>query len=151
MAKRLSDSYDASFESRTNLTAMRERFDWWWVLVGVSVIVGGNIMAYLILGGLIHHLMAGGQQVLTAAAVMAAVALLVYFGGGVLVGRMSKGRTVLEPAVAAVLALAIVFLLQLLAGMFNIVGLVVGAPFCFGVAYAGGIVGERWQDRARGG
>ena len=150
MGKRLSDSHPtASFESRTNLTALRETFDWWWVLIGVGVIVAGNMVAYLILRRLIDRLIADQNRVLAAAALMAGVALAVYFGGGVLVGRMSKGHTVREPAVAAVLALAVLFLLQLLAGMFNVVGLVVGAPFCFGVAYAGGVIGEKWQDRAQ--
>jgi hypothetical protein len=151
MSRQPSDAHDAfSFDSRTNLTAIRERFDWWWVLVGVGVIVAGNLLAYLVLRALIERLVAERGQVLTGAAVLAGVALAVYFGGGVLVGRMSKGHTVREPAVAAVVALAVVFLLQLLVGMFNLVGLVVGAPLCFGVAYLGGILGEKWQDRAQG-
>jgi len=150
MAKRLSDSHPSFFESYSNLTAIRDRFDWFWVLVGIVAIVAGNVLAYLLLRGSIHALVVDQGRVLVGAGLLAGVALLVYFLGGVLVGRMSKGHTVREPAVAAVVALGIIFLLQLCIGMFNIVGLVVGAPFCFGVSYLGGIVGEKWQDRALG-
>jgi hypothetical protein len=80
---------------------------------------------------------------------MVGVALLIYFLGGLLVGRMSAGETVNEPAVAGVLALVAVFVLQVTVGMVNIIGLVIGAPFCFGLAYMGGLLGERWQSAAR--
>jgi hypothetical protein len=65
----------------------------------------------------------------------------------VVVGRMSSGRTVKEPAVAAVLSLLILFVLQLFLGMLNILGLILGAPLCFGLAYLGGYVGEKWQEK----
>jgi hypothetical protein len=140
LGKKLSDIYEK---------IDRDTFDWRWVLAGVVFIVVSNVVAYLAMRGLINHLILQ-ERVLAAAGVMASGALLVYFLGGVLVGRMSKGHTIREPAVAAVLALVIVFIIQLAAGMFNLVGLVVGAPICFGVAYLGGILGEKWQDRARG-
>ena len=138
---------DESFDGRTVTTFFGPEFDWRWVLVGVGFIVAGNLIGYQVLHGLIRYLIDSGR-VLSAAGVMAGGALLVYFGGGVLVGRMSKGTTVREPAVAAVLALGVVFVLQLKAGMFNLVGLVVGAPVCFAVAYLGGFLGEKWQDRS---
>ena len=61
---------------------------------------------------------------------------------------MSSGNTVKEPAVAGVLSLLIITGLQLSLGMINIIGLVLGAPFCFGVAYLGGVMGEQWQRGA---
>ena len=139
LGKKLSDIYTP---------IIRHTFDWRWVLVGVVFIVAGNLAAYLALRSQFRRLILE-ERVLAAAGFMAGVALLVYFLGGVLVGRMSKGHTIHEPAVAAVLALAIIFIIQLTAGMFNLVGLVVGAPICFGVAYLGGSLGEKWQDRAR--
>ena len=147
MVKRLSDRYSAIFDSYHNLTVVRDRFDWFWVLVGITVIVAGNVVAYLALHGVIHRLVVDHGRVLAGAALMAAMALLVYFGGGVLVGCMSKGYIVRELVVVVVVVLGIIFLLQLSVGMFNIVGLVVGAPFCFGVSYLGAVAGERWQDR----
>jgi len=151
MAKRPTDQLRAlATQSFHNLTAIRETFDWWWVLVGVGFLVAANLLAYLALRGVINEIVRQ-QRVLTAAALMAVGALAIYFLGGLLVGRLSKGHTVKEPAVAAVLALVVLFLLQLAAGMVNIVGLVVGAPLCFGVTYLGGVLGEKWQDRSRRG
>jgi len=132
-------------ETLTNLIVIRERFDWWWVLVGIAVIVAGNVLAYLALRDVIEASIRQGQA-LTAALLTAGVALLMYFIGGLFVGRLSRGHTVKEPAVAALVALVILFLLQLSQEMVNIVGLIVGAPFCFGVAYLGGVLGEKWQD-----
>jgi len=123
-----------------------ERFDWKWVFVGVAFIVASNVGLYLALRGQIARLIVE-ERVMTAAAAMAGAALLIYFFGGVLVGRMSTGRTLKEPAVAGVLGVVVTFVLQLFVGQVNIVGLIVGAPFCFGVAYLGGLVGEKLQAR----
>jgi hypothetical protein len=79
----------------------------------------------------------------------AGIPLAIYFLMGVIVGRMSSGRTIREPAVSALIGLLVVAALQYLAGMVNVFGIVFGAPFCFGLAYLGGWVGERWQSRAR--
>jgi hypothetical protein len=128
----------------SSLPLFVEKFDWKWVFVGVLFIVAGNAAAYLALRGVFAKMIAG-DQVMSAALAMAGVALLTYFLGGLLVGRMSKGRTVKEPAVAAVLAVLVIFVVQFFMGMVNIIGLIVGAPFCFGVAYLGGLVGEKWQ------
>ena len=128
----------------SSLPLFVETFDWKWVFMGVLFIVAGNGVAYLALRGIFAKMIAG-DQVMNAALCMAGVALLIYFLGGLLVGRMSKGRTVKEPAVAGVLGVVVIFVLQLFMGMVNIIGLIVGAPFCFGVAYLGGLVGEKWQ------
>lgn len=125
----------------------KETFDWKWVLVGGGIIVGGNIVALVLLHSIIQHLFIEQGHVLAGAALMASVALSIYFVGGVVVGRMSSGRTVKEPAVAAVLSLLILFVLQLFLGMLNILGLILGAPLCFGLAYLGGYVGEKWQEK----
>ena len=118
------------------------------MLVGVLFMVGGNAGSYWLLRPFFSELIDRQDRLMTGAALMAVMALTCYFLGGLLVGRMSSGRTVQEPAVAGVVALAILFLLQLLIGMINIVGLVIGSPFCFGLAYLGGVVGERWQQWA---
>jgi hypothetical protein len=123
-----------------------EKFDWKWMMIGVLFIVGGNVLAYLAIRSILQDLIIRQERVLTGAMMMGGVALAIYFLGGLLVGRMSSGRTVKEPAVAAVLSVGLLFLLQLFAGMINIIGLVVGAPFCFAVAYLGGLLGEKWQE-----
>ncbi len=73
------------------------------------------------------------------------VSLGIFFVGGLLVGRLSPGRTIQEPAVAGVFGLVMVVALQLLVGMINIFGLLLGAPFSFAMSYLGGWVGEKWQ------
>jgi MFS family permease len=138
-ARRITDSFHK----------IKETFDWKWVFVGVLSVVVGNTIAYLALRSIINNMIKQQERVMTAAMLIASVALVVYFLGGVLVGRMSKNRTVKEPAVAAVLALFVIFVLQLMLGMVNVIGLVLGAPFCFGVAYLGGLVGEKWQRISR--
>jgi len=72
--------------------------------------------------------------------------LTVYFLAGVIVGRMSADRTVQEPAVAALLGVVVVAVLQYFAGMVNVFGVIFGAPACYAVAYLGGWLGERWQE-----
>jgi predicted MFS family arabinose efflux permease len=129
---------------------IHERFDWKWVTIGVLFSVGGNILAYLALRPILDDLLHRQERVLRAAALMAGVAIAIYFLGGLLVGRMSRHRTVKEPAVAGVISVAIVTGLQVFLGMVNIVGLILGAPVCFGVCYLGGILGEKWQEAVLG-
>lgn len=127
----------------------RAKFDWKWVFVGVVVMVGGHVALYLLLYPLFRGLLQRPDQVLTAAALMMGLGFVIYFIGGLLVGRMSHSTTVSEPAVAGVIGMVVVFVLQLFLGMVNVVGLVIGAPFCFGLAYFGGACGERWQRWAQ--
>jgi hypothetical protein len=126
-----------------------EKFDWRWVSVGFLFMVGAHIGVYWLLRPVISDLTLRQERVVTGAALTAGVALAIYFLGGLLIGRMSVGRTVKEPAVGGVLAVVGVFVFQLFLGQVNIAGLVIGAPFCFGVAYVGGLVGEKWQARVR--
>ncbi len=125
------------------------RFDWKWVFAGVLFMVAGNGLVWWSMRPLFMDLIDRQDRLMTGAGLMGALALTVYFLGGLLVGRMSSGHTVQEPAVAGVLGLAIVFVLQLFLGMVNVIGLVIGSPFCFGLAYLGGLVGEKWQGWAR--
>jgi predicted MFS family arabinose efflux permease len=126
-----------------------ETFDWRWVSVGFLFMVGAQVGAYWLLRPILNDLIFRQERVVAGAALLAGTALLIYFLGGLLIGRMSAGHSVKEPAVGGVLAITAIFVLQLLLGQVNIVGLVIGAPFCFGVAYLGGLAGEKWQDRVR--
>jgi hypothetical protein len=131
-------------------SAVHERFDWKWVTIGVVFMVGSNVAAYYVLKPILDRLMLRQEHVLRAAGLAAGTALGIYFLGGLLVGRMSRHHTVKEPAVAALISVVIVTALQLYLGMVNIVGLVIGAPVCFGVTYLGGLLGEKWQQAALG-
>lgn len=119
---------------------------WGWVFVGVLVMVGGHVLAYLLLGARVVALVE--KEPMVAFAITGGVALAIYFAGGLVVGRLSPGQTIEEPAIAGVIGLVVLFGLQLLVGMLNLFGLIIGAPFCFVMAYAGGWVGEKWQARS---
>jgi hypothetical protein len=132
---------------RDSLRFLRESFDWKWTLLGTAIMVGGAAALYQAGRSILTYVL-NTHGALAGAGLMAGSALLIYFLGGLLVGRMSSGKTIKEPAVAGVLALLIITGLQLKLGMINIIGLVLGAPLCFGVAYLGGLLGEKWQRGA---
>lgn len=118
---------------------------WRWIAVGVFLMVGLHIIAYLALGSWVISLV--DRAPMTAFLVAGFASLFIYFIGGVVVGRYSWGRTIQEPAVAAVIGLFFVFILQISVGMINIFGLLIGAPLCFIMAYLGGYLGELWQQK----
>lgn len=78
-----------------------------------------------------------------------------FFVGGVLVGRMSAGVTLKEPAAAGAVACLLVFVVAknlVWSGpasvrVFDVRAtyLVLMLPVCVGLAYVGGWVGEKWQ------
>jgi hypothetical protein len=70
-----------------------------------------------------------------------------FFIGGVLVGRLSKGRTIVEPGLAACLASSSLLLVTgALEGGFA--AALCAAPVLALLAMAGGWLGERWQTGA---
>jgi cytochrome b subunit of formate dehydrogenase len=125
---------------------LRRALHWRWVFFGVLVMVAGHVLAYWLLGETIVALVEEDPVLAFAAA--AGVPLFIYFLGGLIVGRLSPGETIQEPAVAGVIGLLLVSGLQLLAGMINLFGLLIGAPFSFAMAYLGGWIGELWQASA---
>ena len=82
----------------------------------------------------------GGQILL-----LAIINFLVFVLGGYIVGARSKGRTIIEPGISAIIAIAIGLLIS---GTFTLPSLLVGAliPFVGGVL--GGWLGERQQGTA---
>ena len=67
-----------------------------------------------------------------------------FFLGGVAIGRLSKGRTILEPGLAACLAAAV---LLLLTGALDrgVAAMLCAAPVLALLAMFGGWLGEKWQ------
>jgi hypothetical protein len=80
----------------------------------------------------------GGQL-----AVFALISFLGFAIGGYIVGVRSAGRTILEPAVAAAVAVAIGLLI---AGQFSFGNLLAGAVVPFLAGLLGGWLGERRQS-----
>jgi ABC-type transport system involved in multi-copper enzyme maturation permease subunit len=98
------------------------KIDFKWVGIGTIVII---VLAYI---GLIAGAVAGSL------AVSYLFIFLSYFAGGVIIGKKSPGRTIIEPGIASAIA-------SFLPG---ISGLGIIVSFLMGVA--GGYVGEKWQD-----
>ncbi len=98
------------------------KIDFKWVGIGTIVII---VLAYI---GLIAGAVAGSL------AVSYLFIFLSYFVGGVIIGKKSPGRTIIEPGIASAIA-------SFLPG---ISGLGIIVSFLMGVA--GGYVGEKWQD-----
>ena len=75
---------------------------------------------------------------------LAAGLLASFFVGGVAIGRLSKGRTIVEPGLAACLAAAV---LLLVSGALEhgLAAMLCAAPVLALLAMAGGWLGERWQ------
>ncbi|MDY0004151.1 MAG: zinc ribbon domain-containing protein [Polyangia bacterium] len=129
-------------------------FDWRWMLGGTVII---TLTALGFLYGINEAL---GSEVLAWSLsrrffLLITIVSFSFFVGGILVGRMSAGVTLKEPAAAGAVACLIVFFVAknfVWAGtqgyrVFDVqVGyLVLMLPLCVGLAYVGGWVGEKWQ------
>jgi hypothetical protein len=82
-----------------------------------------------------------------AALALAGAAAIAFAAGGLLTGRLARGRTVLEAAIAAVLALGAVAAARR-GGAAGLVGLLFLGPLGFALACLGGWIGARWQGWA---
>jgi len=99
------------------LMPFRERFRWRWVFLGALVMLG--IGAFAVVGiGIAGAVLLGaaatgsltdiGSRAPGFAAAAGGVFLLAFALGGFAVAKMSKGRTVAEPAVASLMVLALI-------------------------------------------
>lgn len=132
------------------------RFDWFWMLLGIVIIsvaaFGAVFGMTWSVGPLMAHWTAGHRLMVLLVSVASA-----FFVGGIVVGRMSAGVTLKEPAAAGAVACLIVFFLSKGAvrlavggpgrGLFDlqITAIALMLPVCIGLAYVGGWVGEKWQ------
>jgi hypothetical protein len=125
----------------------KDWFEWRWVGIGFLLCLGLNLIAFWAVRPTLIRLLYKEERVLTGAAMLGAITLGLCFLCGVTVGRLSLRRAVREPAVASVLAILAMSLLQLRLGMVNAAGVILGAPLCFGTAYLGGRLGWIWRKR----
>jgi hypothetical protein len=139
--------------------------DWVWIVYGTTLITGLQALLLGVAGmtflgdELAASLSApANTNFLALAAQVTLLAAVGYLLGGVLVGRMSSAKTIIEPGLAASFPAAI-FLLYLLSNLrqeLSAMGLffpalllsLVVVLFCFLVALLGGYLGERWQRYA---
>lgn len=129
-------------------------FDWLWMAGGTVII---TLAALGFLYGINEAL---GAEVATWSLsrrffLLITIVSFSFFVGGILVGRMSAGVTLKEPAAAGAVACLVVFFVAksfIVAGVqgyrvfdVQVTYLVLMLPVCVGLAYVGGWVGEKWQ------
>ncbi|NMC68543.1 MAG: zinc ribbon domain-containing protein [Myxococcales bacterium] len=133
------------------------KISWGWVAAGVGLILLIQIVVNLSVAPLILRKMVletKDPSPYGALGVLFLIGAAVYFVVGMIVGRFSKGYTVREPAIAAVVAAAINAGLSVasdsgsIAGPSGIVVTLVVFALLAALGYGGGIVGEKLQERA---
>lgn len=126
--------------------------DWKWIGLGALIMIALSLVASIILGLVIGSQLEGVtdpadiQDIQLSGGQIAFVAVLNFLAfvvGGFIVGIKSAGRTILEPAIAAALAVAIALLLS---GVFTLGNLVAGGLVPFLAGLLGGWLGERRQE-----
>lgn len=134
---------------RAGLVIRHGGLQWRWVLLGTMVTLGiCGIAAAATVAVAASATLRGaaeGDEAATSLLVTAGCGFLLgFFLGGVVVGRMSKGRTIIEPGLSAILA---VLVLLGLGGALDrsMTPILCISPFLAIVSLFGGWLGEKWQ------
>jgi hypothetical protein len=126
------------------------KLDWKWVGIGVLIMFALSIVAGIILtvvlGSQLKGVTSPADIMLTPGqiAIAAALNFLAFAVGGFIVGRKSTATTILEPAIAAALAVAGGLLLS---GNFTVGNILAGGLVPFLAGLLGGWLGERRPAR----
>lgn len=115
-----------------------------WVLASMTLFIGTE----LLLGGLIGGAITGRFTSLNLQFMLQGLLNLVsYFVGGVLIGFLSPGLRIHEPAIGAFLSVALVLSLSLFTPYsfirFSLTKMLIGGAIAFWLALAGAKLGER--------
>ncbi len=119
-----------------------------WVLISLAVFLGVEV----VLGGLVGRLVLGGFASRPLGLRIELLLMLAsYFVGGLTIGLVSRSVRLLEPAIAAFIAVALTFLYTaftpLLFFGFSFGRILVGGGIAFGLALFGADIGERMAAR----
>ena len=123
--------------------------DWKWVGIGILIMLGLSILAGIIAGLFIGSQLEGVTSVedislsSSQLVLVAILNFLAYAIGGYIVGIKSAGKTILEPAIAAALSVAIGLLLS---GHLSISYLLASGFIPFLAGLLGGWLGEKRQE-----
>jgi hypothetical protein len=123
--------------------------DWKWIGIGTIIMIALSLIAGLILTLYIGSQLEGVTQpsdvqfTNVQVGLAALLNFLTFAVGGYIVGVKSAGRTIIEPAIAAAVAVAIALVLS---GNLSVVNLVAGGLVPFLAGLLGGWLGERRQD-----
>ncbi len=122
--------------------------DWKWIAFGLLIMLGLSIVAGIVLAAVMGNQLEGvtspDQITLTSGQMTLAAVLnfLAFAVGGYIVGLKSVGRTILEPGIAAAIAVAGALLIS---GNFTVGNLLVGGLVPFLAGLLGGWLGEKRQ------
>jgi len=127
---------------------------WKWVGIGVVLILILQVAVGLTLVPWLVETMVLELQwgLLAIWASLTLISVAIYFVAGLIVGRLSDGFTVKEPALASVIAAVINWALEYLVLQNVDVGIgyaLAGMALCAALGAAGGSAGETWQNRTR--
>lgn len=119
-----------------------------WRWVGISLVV--YFACELVLGWLVGDLIAGAYlSGPTRYRIQVVMILASYLGGGIVVGFVSPGLRLIEPAIGAALSVALSFVIGLFTPnvfvAFQLDRIFWGGLVAFGVALFGAHLGERWS------
>ena len=123
--------------------------DWKWIGIGTLIMIALSLVAGIILTFVIGSQLEGVtdpadvQFTNVQVGLAALLNFLTFAIGGYIVGIKSAGRTIVEPAIAAAVAVAIALLLS---GNMSAVNLIAGGLVPFLAGLLGGWLGERRQD-----
>jgi hypothetical protein len=121
-----------------------------WILIGAGAIVGVHFLMHpalaLPLGGFLLETV-GLSRTVAIYAYQGILAVVAYLVGGFLVGWLSPGETLKEPAVAGVIAAVVINGVEyaIWPEEFGVIAALFGVVVGFGTALAGAWVGEKVQ------
>jgi hypothetical protein len=127
--------------------------DWKWIGIGTLIMIALSLVAGVILAAIIGSQLEGVtdpadlQLTSTQIGLAALLNFVAFVIGGFIVGIKSAGRTIVEPGIAAAVAVAIALLL---AGSLSIGSLLAGGLVPFLAGLLGGWLGEKRQDAKAG-
>ena len=105
--------------------------------------IGLVCMFVLAIAGFAYTYIVSGMGIQVIDMKVALIWLDSFFIGGVVIGKMSPDKTIVEPAIAAILALLLLFIVvDINIFQANVIILMIHA---FMFALIGGYMGERWQ------
>ncbi len=135
--------------SKTKKKRIIMNLDWKWVGIGILIMLGLSILAGIIAAIFLGSQLEGvtsPEDISLSSSQMTLIAILNFLAfviGGYIVGIKSAGKTILEPAIAAAISVAIGLLLS---GNFNIAYLLASGFIPFLAGLLGGWLGEKKQD-----
>ena len=124
--------------------AAHRPFSWSWVFISMALFVGVE----LVLGGLVGEVVVGRYvSISTRFLLQGVLNLASYFVGGIVVGVISPGVRIKEPALGAFFAVALMLVLTVFTPYsflrFSLTKVLIGGAIAYVLALTGAKIGER--------